>query len=115
MKDFDYKGERRQTLELPVPSELKLTVSYDQASRRFVAYLGKAVRKNIDEAVSMAVVPHGSVPCIDGGWLHMGGAGFPVVAPAAELLTEWLTELRRLSLQTASPDPALCRALGGAK
>jgi len=38
-----------------------------------------------------------------------------VVAPAAELMTEWLTELRRLSLQTASPDPALCRALGGAK
>lgn len=120
MSELSYQGERRQHLKLPVDSSLDLTITYDQAERRFVVYVEQRRRRNIPLTVAMAIASEGTVPRIEaqyrGSWvLHVAGAGFPVQDGAQEQLRDWLAHLRQLSLQAGSPNPTLCRAVEHAR
>ncbi|KIP82113.1 hypothetical protein SN15_14640 [Stenotrophomonas maltophilia] len=120
MNGFPFIGERHQSVDLPVSApKLRLSISFDQGTRRFIAFLEH--REEQTQMVAMAFVPEGDVPRVSTysdssrQMLHLGGAAFPVNAEASDCLDQWLLQLQRLNLQTASPNPALCRVLGGAR
>lgn len=120
MSAFPFVGDRHQDVVLPISApQLQLSVSFDQGTRRFVTYLEN--RDKPTPMVAIAFVAEGNLPRISRysesslHMLHVGGAAFPVTSEASACLDEWLAQLHRLKLQTASPNPALCRVVGGAR
>lgn len=119
MSAFPFIDDRHQSVDLPIPAlNLRLTISFDQGTRRFIAFLEHSGEPT--PVVAMAFVPEGDVPRVSSysdssrQMLHLGGTAFAVNAEASVCLDKWLLELQRLNLQTASPNPALCRVLAGA-
>lgn len=118
MSVFPFEGDRHQDMVLPIPTpELQLSIRFDQGTRRFVTYLEN--RDDLAPVVAIAFVPEGDLPRISSyressrQMLHVGGTAFAVTSEASACLDAWLAQLHRLNLQTASPNPALCRAQGG--